>query len=111
MTAIRLPSGLTIEDPARRLNAFLVDEWAYYDGIADEHPNQITPIDVLTPVSVNAYAFRGGAANLRRIHIGLAAACDSLLPDIPVEADLRSVSDLTSIRTLLHEAIQVPYVL
>jgi hypothetical protein len=111
MISMYLPSGLVIENPAERLDAFLTDEWPYYDGIADEHPNQIVPIDVLAPVSVNAYAFRGGAANLRRIHVGLAAACDSLLPEVPVEADLRSVSDLTSIRTLLHEAIQVPYVL
>jgi hypothetical protein len=111
MTALRLPSGLVIEDPAEYLNAFLADEWPYYDGIADEHPNRVIPIDVLAPVSVNAYAFRGGAANLRRIHIGLADACDSLLPEIPVEADVRSASDLALVRTLLHEAIQVPYVL
>jgi len=111
MDSLHLASGLEIEHPEQRLEAFLADEWAYYDGIPDESPNAITPIDVLAPVSVNAYAFRGGASNLRKIHVGLASACDPLLPSIPVDSDLRTFFGQTAVRELLHSAVQVHQVL
>ena len=100
-----------IDDPAGYLGAYLANEWSYYDGIADDTPDRIVPIGVLAPASVNAYAFRGGASNLRNIHLGLAAACDPLLPDTPVDSDLCTESDLDGVGSLLHEAIQVPQVL
>src|ERR1700722_7400972 len=98
MGELLLTSGLVIDDPAGYLGAFLANEWPYYDGIVDGSPDRIVPIDVLAPVSVNAYAFRGGASNLRNIHLGLAAACDSLLADIPVDSDLCATSDLDGVR-------------
>jgi hypothetical protein len=111
MDLLPLPSGLVIEDVQRRLDMFLAQEWPYYDALADDTPNRVTPLDVLAPVSVNAYAFSGGAGNLRLIHRGLAAACDPLLPAIPVEARLSDTeTDLDALRELLHAAVSVPRV-
>lgn len=107
-----LQSGLVITDPEQKLDSFLVAEWAFYDGFPDDHPDEVTPLDVLAPVAMNAYAFRGGANNLRRIQAGLAAACNPLLPAIPVTADRRDFDpDLSLTTELLHSAVTVDQVL
>ena len=111
-TTLQVPSGCAIDDPQSRLETILREEWPYYDAIVDNDPNRIVALDVLAPVSVNAYAFRGGAGNLRRIHAGLAMACDELLPGIPIDADLADVGvDLSQPRELLHAAVAVDGVL
>lgn len=57
MSTLRLASGLIIDNVEDRLDRFLAEEWLYYDGVGDDRPNEITAIDVLAPVSLNAYAF------------------------------------------------------
>lgn len=112
MKALTLPSGLIIDQPAKRLGAFCAAEWPYYDGLADENPNHITVLDMLAPVSVNAYAFRGGAGNLRVMHQALAVALDPLLPAIPVDASLVTFDpELAQFEALIRAAVAVPYVL
>ncbi len=57
-------------------------------------------------------AFRGGAANFRQIHLGLASACDPLLEKTPVDADLRTFDpELMLVRRLLHAAVTLKQVL
>ena len=105
---IDLPSGLSIAHPLARLRAFLTEEFDFYDGIPSEDPNHISAVDVLATVAVNSGI--NDAALVRTVQRGMAKACDSLLADTPVEADLRSF-DLEAVRRLLHEAVQVPDIL
>jgi hypothetical protein len=108
---LRLPSGLTIQNTEQRLAAFLAEEWPYYDGVVDDRPNEVTPVDVLAPVFVNAY-FRSDAASLRLLHTALSAAWDPLLFLVPVSADLRTFdTQLELVRDLLHAGVALRNVL
>lgn len=105
-----LPSGCSIDDPLPRLLQFCEEEYAYYDGVPLGSEYHIEPLDVLVTASVNS--FIRDAAAVRRIHRGLAAACDPVLQKIPTESDLaRPEPVLTAIRELLHAAVQVRGVL
>jgi len=109
---LTLQSGLVIDDPAERLSTFCRAEWPYYDALVDDDPNHITVLDMLAPVSVNAYAFRGGAGNLRVMHQALSAALDPLLPAIPIDASLLTFDPhLECFEALIGAAVAVPYVL
>ena len=83
-----LPSGLTVDLSTDLLLRFCREEWAYYDGIPDRDPNRILPDDVLVTVAMNSFV--NNAEKVRTVHRGMARACDRLLPDIPVDADIRS---------------------
>jgi hypothetical protein len=72
--------------PLGRLLAFCREEYAYYDGIADADPDHVLPVDALATIAMNSYINK--AAQVRRIHRGLAARCDLILPEIPHDADL-----------------------
>ena len=57
-------------------------------------------------------SFIDKAVQVRRIHRGLAASCDPLLPAIPVDADLLTFDpDLIQFERLIHAAVQAPEVL
>jgi hypothetical protein len=107
---LALPSGRNIPDPLERLSAFCAEEYPYYDGVGDSHPNRVEPVDVMVTIAVNSYVTR--ADQVRTIHRGLAEACDPLLARIPFEANLLSFdSGLEQFRALLHAAVQVRGVL
>lgn len=103
-----LPSGAVIPEPQRLLDTFFLEEWPYYDGIDDPDPHRIHPVDVIATLSVNS--FLTSATRIRSVHRGLAAACESQLAAIPVDADLRTFP-LDQVVEVLHAACQVPYVL
>lgn len=104
-------TGINIDGAEERVRRFLTEEWRYYDGIEDVEPSKITVIDVLAPMMVNAY-MGTGADQLRGIHRGLVAACEPVLAQVPVAADLRFFDpDLSIIRQLLHAAVSVRGVL
>ena len=105
---IVLRSGCCLANPGRMAATMGAEEWAYYDGVVDAHPNQVVPLDVVVTLSVNS--FLNSAARIRSVHRGLAEVCDPLLEAIPVDADLRTF-DLSQIEGLLHAACQVPWVL
>ncbi|MBI5157003.1 MAG: hypothetical protein HZA58_03205 [Acidimicrobiia bacterium] len=105
---LELSSGARIPDPSALLTAFFAEEWAYYDGVGDQSPQTIEPIDVVVTVSVNS--FLNSATRIRSVHRGIAKACDSLLQGVPVEADLRTFP-LDDVVGLLHAACQVKWVL
>jgi hypothetical protein len=65
-------------------------------------------MDVLATVSVNSFVT--DAARVRRIHRGLAAACDGLLAGIPRDAHLLD-TDVAAVEGLLAAACEVPGVL
>jgi hypothetical protein len=110
MTVLALPTGCKVEVPEDRLLRFFAEEYAYYDGIPSADPDHVTPEDVLVTVAVNSFV--NNAAKVRRVHRGLAAACDPLLAGIPAEASLLdSDLPLTEVGGLLHAAVQVPEVL
>jgi hypothetical protein len=105
-----LSSGLRIEEPTDRLLRFCREEFDYYDGLPIGHVDRIEPLDVLATVAVNSRV--DNAAAIRAVHRGMAEACDPLLPQIPVDADLLEFdSDLEVARRLLEAAVQVPRVL
>jgi hypothetical protein len=107
---LALKSGLRIIDTEARLQAFCREEYDYYDGVADPEPDRILPVDVLATVAMNSFIDK--AVQVRRIHRGLAAACDPLLAAIPVDADLLTFdARLQAFQDLLHVAVQVPGVL
>ena len=108
MDELVLPSGAVIPKPTKLVDAFFAEEWAYYDGIQDADPNRIRPVDIVATLSVNS--FLNSAVRIRSVHRGMAAACESLLVDVPVDADLRSFS-LDQLIELLQAACQVRYVL
>jgi hypothetical protein len=107
---LKLPSGLEVADPLGRLLAFCREEYAYYDGIPDTDPDHVLPVDVLATISMNSFIDK--ASLVRKVHRGLAARCDPILPEIPAHADLLTFDpDLTVFRRLIHEAVQAPEVL
>lgn len=110
MSSLRLPSGLEVMNPAEMLLAFCREEYAYYDGILSGNPWRIEPVDVLATVSMNSNL--QGATEVRKVHRGLAAACEPLLGEIPADADLVAPdAPLDRVEGLLHVACLVPGVL
>ena len=105
---LSLPSGAAVPQPLTLLSAFFTEEWAYYDGVSDPSPESIEPIDVIVTVSVNS--FLNSAGRIRDVHRGLAEACDPLLLNILVEADLRS-SSVDVVVELFDVACQVKWML
>lgn len=111
MPSLTLLNGCTINDPLERIQQFCAEEYPYYDAIPSPTADEISPIDVLATVAVNAF-YSANAAAMRRVHRELAAACDPLLPAIPQDADLLTFDpSLATVEGLLHSAIQVPGVL
>jgi hypothetical protein len=110
MSVTELPSGVAVDLSADRLGRFCREEWAYYDGIVDDTPDEIVPIDVLATLAMNSYI--QGAASIRQIHRDVARRCNWLLSEIPVNADLTTYDlDLSIARGLLSEACSVRGVL
>jgi hypothetical protein len=107
---LRLTSGLQISGEWERLEAFLAEEWAYYDGIPDTDPMHILPLDTMVPVMVNAY-WAASAGPLRRMYRAMAAACDPLLSNTPAEADLATAnsSTLGELAILIDAACRVEH--
>lgn len=103
-----LRSGPRVEDPARLAARMLGEEWPYYDGVPMGDWDRVEPMDVLATVSVNSFVT--DAARVRRVHHGLAAACDGLLAGIPREAHVLD-GDLAAVERLLAAACGVPGVL
>lgn len=82
-----LPSGLTItQDAESKLLKFSEAEFAYYDGIDDLSPDEITPVDVLVTYGVNSQI--RSASRVRDIHRGMIEKCQPLLADLRVDLDL-----------------------
>lgn len=105
-----LKSGVAVPDALGRLRRFCAEEYAYYDAIPAGDPDRVEPVDVLATVAVNSFVTN--AAQVRRIHRGLAARCDSVLARIAPEADLaRDENTLPLVQELLHAAVQVRGVL
>ena len=107
-----LPSGLSfsLEEAESRLERFCREEFAYYDAIVDLVPSRIEPIDVIVTKSMNSRV--NEADRIRSVHRGLAGRCDSLLPRIPVNADLLTYDpELNQFRELIHAAVQSPGVM
>jgi hypothetical protein len=70
----------------------------------------VLPVDVLATISMNSFIDK--AALVRKVHRGLAARCDPILPEVPAAADLLTFDpDLTVFHRLIHEAVQAPEVL
>ena len=108
MAQLVLRSGLRVEDPAGVAARMLGEEWHYYDGVPMGDWDRVEPMDVLATVSVNSFVT--GAARVRQVHRGLAAACDDRLAGIPREAHLLD-SDVAEVEGLLAAACEVPGVL
>ena len=111
-SSFTLPSGLSLslEEAESRLERFAREEYVYYDAIADLVPFRVEPIDVLATIAMNSRV--KDAASVRSVHRGLAGRCDSLLPRIPVDADLTTYDpQLNQFRDLIHAAIQSPGVM
>jgi len=107
---ISLPSGLVIPDALGRLRWFCRGEYAYYDGIGFTDPDRIEPLDVLVTVAMNSFV--NSAARVHRVHQGMAAACDPILPQISVDAHLLAPGvDLSLVEALLDGACRVSGVL
>ena len=107
---LSLPSGCTVDTPFARLLAFCEGEYAYYDAIPSGDPNRIEPLDVLVTVAMNSFV--NSAAKVHRVHQGMAAGCNPLLPSIPLDADLLELERWQQpLRNLLHAAVQAPWVL
>jgi len=106
-----LPSGLTIPANAEaRLLKFAKAEFAYYDGIDDLSPNEITPVDVLVTWSVNSNI--RGAKLVRDIHRGMVEKCQAFLPSLPVNLNLTNEDwQPEVIEKLLEEACSIRGVL
>ncbi len=109
---IVLPSGLSfpLEEAYARLLRFCREEYDYYDRIPDLSPHRVEPVDALVTLSMNS--FINDAAKVRTVHCGLAGRCDSILPRIPVDADLLTFdAELREFQQLIHAAVQAPRVL
>jgi Family of unknown function (DUF6308) len=107
-----LPSGLTFSlgKAESRLMRFCGEEFGYYDGIVDQVPARIEPIDVIVTVAINSFV--NSALLIRTVHRGLSSRCNSLLARIPVDADLMTYDPpLSEFRGLIGAAIQSPQVL
>lgn len=102
-----LPSGLSfsLEETKSRLERFCRQEFAYYDAVVDHAPSRIEPIDVMVTKAMNSRV--NEADQIRSVHRGLAGRCDSLLPKIPIDADLMTYDpQLSQFRELMHAAVQ-----
>lgn len=108
---VSLPDERAVEIAASRLLHFCREEYDYYDGLPSTHPDRIEPVDILATVSMNSYITN--AAQVRRIHRGMATNCAPLLPLIPAEAMLlgNTPQILADLESLLHAAIQCSGVL
>lgn len=105
-----LPSGPRLSNCRDRLLRFFPIEYAYYDAIPTNDPNRIEPLDVLVTVAMNSRVDTG--EKVQKVHRGMAAACDPILPSIPVDADILIFDpDLDVGESLLSAAISVPGVL
>lgn len=110
MTIIHLLDGTRVRRPLDRLRRFCAVEYAYYDALPQGDPNHIEPADVLATVAVNSFV--NSAAQIRRVHRGLAEACNEFLPRIPRDAHLLTFDpELQQLLALLQRAVQVPGVL
>lgn len=108
MAQLVLRSGPRVEDPAAVAARMLGEEWHYYDGVPMGDWDRVEPMDVLATVSVNSFVT--DAARVRRVHRGLASACDGRLAGIPRDAHLLD-SDVAEVEGLLAAACEVPGVL
>ena len=109
MGGTTLKSGIEVNLDPKPLLRFSKEEWAYYDGIIDREPNSIIPEDVLVTVAVNSRV--DNADRVRAVHRGMARACDGLLPEIPVDADIRTFDlDGSVAKELLAAACGVKFV-
>jgi hypothetical protein len=108
MKTIRLRSGLEITNPAERLLRFCREEYDYYDGVPNGHPDRIEPLDVLATVGLNSRI--DTAVKVRTVHRGMAAACDPLLPQLPRDADLLTFEPLDPVHELFAAAMTSKYV-
>jgi hypothetical protein len=109
MGGTRLKSGIEVNLEPNPLLRFSKEEWAYYDGIIDREPNSIIPEDVLVTVAVNSRV--DNADRVRAVHRGMAKACDRLLVEIPVDADIRTYDlDGSHAKELLAAACGVKFV-
>jgi len=83
-TSLRLPSGLTIQNPFAKLLAFAKEEYATYDAVTTELDSTITIHDILLSVMMNSWlmAPRGRSVYRARERIGRGLA------GIPPEASL-----------------------
>lgn len=108
---LQLASGLRIAEPLDRLGRFCREEYAYYDAVAQEDPDKVTPLDVIVTTAVNAFS-TASARKIRDIHRGLLKV-QPLLAEVPREVSLQDASalDLDAVRRLLKAAVAVPGVL
>ena len=109
MDALALPSG-RIANPDGRLLSFCQGEYEYYDAIPSLDPDRVEPLDVLVTVAMNSRV--DSAVKVHRVHQGLAANCDHLLPTLPEDANLVDLDRWREpLCELLHAAVQAPFVL
>lgn len=109
MDALTLPSG-RITNPDQRLLTFCQAEYAYYDAIPSVDADRIQPLDVLVTVAMNSRV--SDSVKVRRVHQGMAANCDPLLPTLPEDANLVDLPRWREpLRELLHAAVQASFVL
>jgi len=100
--SIVLPSGRRIDRLIDRLIRFMREEYEYYDAIPSLDPNHIDPLDVMVTVAVNSFV--NSAAKVRAVHRAVAVACDPVLAEIPIDADLRTF-ELEPVRRLIASAL------
>jgi hypothetical protein len=105
---LELRSGLRVENPAGIASRMMAEEWPYYDGVPNGDWDRIEPVDVLVTVAVNSFV--SDAAKVRRIHRGMAVACDLLLGKIPRDAGLIG-TESSVVEQLIAAACSVPGVL
>ena len=103
-------SGLTITDSEHKLQRFLEEEYAYYDGVSSIDPNHITPVDVMVTNAVGSQV--NTPDRIRSVYHGLAEKCDFILVMIPEDGHLLSGDvDDDLIRQLFEAACSVKGVL
>ena len=107
---VKLPSGFVItSDAESKLFRFSKKEFDYYDGIHDEHPNRILPLDVLVTYGVNSRIWT--AERVRDIHLGMVEICEPTLSNLAADLDLTSSnSQVESVGSLLASALSVRWV-
>jgi len=103
MAVIALNSGVHAWFDELSFRRFGRDEWPYYDGIPDRDPMRILPDDVQVTVSMNSFV--NTATKVREVHQGLSRRWESMLREVPVDAEISSYDpDLSVARDLLHAA-------
>jgi Family of unknown function (DUF6308) len=108
---LHLLNGPVIAEPLDRMLRFCHEEYPYYDGLPPGDPNRVEPLDVLAAVAVNGFS-NLNAEMIRKVHRGLATACNPVLSRIPRNADLLRVDpSFTDLANLLTAAVGVPEVL